>query len=107
MNDREYFQATSLSYELQAARRELAGFRSGEAYQKLRADYERVIREKDLAIKRLQDAATMYFARESKGHAGIKGTPVEAFGGILIHDHEACFYSYGSDHQECICLRER
>ncbi len=32
--------------------------------------------------------ATMYFARESKGHAGVKGTPVETFGGILIHDHE-------------------
>ncbi len=47
-------------------------------------------------------AATMYFAREHKGHAGIKDTPVEAFGGILIHDHEACFYSYGSDHQECM-----
>ena len=55
MYDREYFQATSLSYELQAARRELAGFRSGEACQKLRADYERSIREKDLAIKKLQE----------------------------------------------------
>ncbi len=54
MNDREYFQATSLSYELQDARRELAGFRSGEAYQKLRGDYEGIIREKDLAIKKLQ-----------------------------------------------------
>lgn len=51
--------------------------------------------------------ATMYFARESKGHAGIKGTPVETFGGILIHDHEACFYSYGSDHQECMVHIER
>ena len=52
-------------------------------------------------------AATMYFARESKGHAGIKDTPVENFGGILIHDHEACFYSYGSDHQECMVHIER
>ncbi len=52
-------------------------------------------------------AATMYFARESKGHAGIKETPVETFGGILIHDHEACFYSYGSDHQECMVHIER
>lgn len=51
--------------------------------------------------------ATMYFARESKGHAGIKDTPVETFGGILIHDHEACFYSYGSDHQECMVHIER
>ncbi len=54
MNDREYFQTTSLSYQLQAARRELAGFRSGEAYQKLRADYEGIIREKNLTIKKLQ-----------------------------------------------------
>ena len=52
-------------------------------------------------------AATMYFARESKGHAGVKGTPIETFGGILIHDHEACFYSYGSDHQECMVHIER
>ena len=51
--------------------------------------------------------ATMYFARESKGHAGIKDTPVESFGGILIHDHEASFYSYGSDHQECMVHIER
>ena len=54
MNDREYFLTTSLSYQLQAARRELASFRSGEAYQKLRADYEGIIREKDIAIKKLQ-----------------------------------------------------
>ena len=52
-------------------------------------------------------ADTMYFARENKGHAGIKGTPVETFGGILIHDHEACFYGYGSDHQECLVHIER
>ena len=47
-------------------------------------------------------AATMYFAREHKGHEALKQTPIETFGGILIHDHEACFYSYGSDHQECL-----
>lgn len=52
-------------------------------------------------------AATMYFAREHKGHAGVKGTPVETFGGILIHDHEACFFSYGSDHQDCLVHIER
>ena len=51
--------------------------------------------------------ATMYFARNNKGHAGITDTPVETFGGILIHDHEACFYSYGSDHQECMVHIER
>ena len=52
-------------------------------------------------------AATLYFAREKKGHAGLRGTPVETFGGILIHDHEACFYGYGSDHQECMVHIER
>ena len=52
-------------------------------------------------------AATMYFAREHKGHAGVSETPVETFGGILIHDHEACFYSYGTDHQECMVHIER
>ena len=52
-------------------------------------------------------AATMYFAREKKGHAGLRDTPVETFGGILIHDHEACFYGYGSDHQECMVHIER
>ena len=51
--------------------------------------------------------ATMYFARESKGHAAVRETPVEAFGGILIHDHEATFYSYGCDHQECMVHIER
>ena len=51
--------------------------------------------------------ATLYFARKNKGHAALKDTPVETFGGILIHDHEACFYSYGSDHQECMVHIER
>lgn len=32
MNDRQYFQATSLSYQLKAAQKKLALFRSGEAY---------------------------------------------------------------------------
>lgn len=40
MNDREYFLTTSLSYRLRAAQQELASFRSGEAYVKLRVDYE-------------------------------------------------------------------
>ena len=48
-----------------------------------------------------QDTA-MYFARESKGHEGVRGTPVESYGGILIHDHDKTYYRYGSDHQECM-----
>lgn len=54
MTNREYFQTTSLSYRLRAAERELASFRSGEAYVKLRTDYEKIIRDRDLTIKRLQ-----------------------------------------------------
>ena len=45
---------------------------------------------------------TMYFARPKKGHEGVKGTPVEDYQGILVHDHEVTFYKYGSGHQECL-----
>jgi len=44
----------------------------------------------------------MYFAREHKGHQGIKDSPVELYDGILITDHDKTFYSYGSEHQECL-----
>lgn len=54
MNDREYFLTTSLSYQLRAARQELASFRSGEAYVKLRSDYEKIIRDRDLIIRQLR-----------------------------------------------------
>lgn len=43
----------------------------------------------------------MYFARESKGHKGIEGTPIEHYHGIIVHDHDITFYSYGDKHQEC------
>lgn len=48
------------------------------------------------------DGQAMYFAREKKGHEGVKGTPVEDYQGILVHDHEATFLRYGTDHQECL-----
>lgn len=48
------------------------------------------------------DGKAMYFAREKKGHEGVKGTPVEDYQGILVHDHERTFYNYGTDHQECL-----
>lgn len=44
----------------------------------------------------------MYFARDNKGHKGIKGTPIENYVGTLVHDHDTTFYSYGSGHQECM-----
>lgn len=49
----------------------------------------------------------MYFAREKKGHEGVKGTPAEDYGGILVHDHDITFYKYGSGHQECLAHVER
>lgn len=48
------------------------------------------------------DGKVLYFAREKKGHEGVKGTPVENYQGILIHDHDKTFYNYGSGHQECL-----
>ena len=54
MNDRQYFVTTSLSYQLKAARQELSAFRPGEAYVKLRQDYEGIICDQNLTIKRLQ-----------------------------------------------------
>ena len=48
------------------------------------------------------DGKAMYFARRKKGHEGVKGTPVEDYQGILVHDHEKTFYNYGAQHQECL-----
>lgn len=47
------------------------------------------------------DGRVLYFAREHKGHEGIKGTVAEEYQGILVHDHDKSFYSYGGQHQEC------
>lgn len=44
----------------------------------------------------------LYFAREKKGHEGVKGTVIEDYQGILVHDHESTFYNYGTNHQECL-----
>ena len=48
------------------------------------------------------DGKALYFAREKKGHNGVKGTVTEDYQGILIHDHDKTFYHYGADHQECL-----
>lgn len=47
-------------------------------------------------------AQVMFLAREHKGHEGVKGTPAEDYQGIIVHDHDKTFYSYGSGHQECL-----
>ncbi|MCL2374522.1 MAG: transposase [Treponema sp.] len=44
----------------------------------------------------------MYFAREHKGHEGVKGTPVEDYQNDIAHDHDVTFYNYGNKHQECL-----
>lgn len=46
--------------------------------------------------------AALYIGREKKGHAGVRGTPLEDYVGTVVHDHDKTFYSYGSGHQECI-----
>lgn len=43
----------------------------------------------------------LFIPRESKGHKGIIGTPLEKYVGTIIHDHDTTFYSYGTSHQEC------
>ena len=48
------------------------------------------------------DGKALYFARAKKGHEGVKGTVAEDYQGILVHDHDITFYSYGTDHQECL-----
>jgi hypothetical protein len=48
------------------------------------------------------DTYVLYFAREHKGHKGVEGTPAQFYYGILVHDHESTFYSYGDGHQECL-----
>jgi len=44
----------------------------------------------------------MFYALEKKGHDGVKGTVLEHYQGVLIHDHDRTFYSYGKLHQECL-----
>ena len=48
------------------------------------------------------DGGVLYFARDKKGHDGIKGTVVEDYQGTLVHDHDVTFYKYGTGHQECL-----
>ena len=47
-------------------------------------------------------AAILYYAREHKGHEGIRGSPAEDFQNTFVHDHDRTFYAYGRFHQECL-----
>ena len=48
------------------------------------------------------DGKALYFARRKKGHKGVAGTPAQDYDGTIVQDHEATFYKYGTDHQECL-----
>jgi len=48
------------------------------------------------------DGNVLYFAKEHKGHEGVKDTPLEEYQHSVIHDHDKTFYNYGGDHQECL-----
>jgi hypothetical protein len=43
----------------------------------------------------------LYAFRDAKGDTGFKGTPVEYFLNVLVHDHDKTSYHYGGAHQEC------
>ncbi len=49
----------------------------------------------------------LYFAREKKGHEGVKGTVTEDFRGFWYTIMKLLFYRYGSAHQECLAHVER
>lgn len=54
MDDRQYFRTTSLAYQLRATQRGLASFRSGEAYVRMRSEYENTIRNQNITIRKLR-----------------------------------------------------
>ena len=48
------------------------------------------------------DDAAVFSANRTKGHAAIKGSPLEAApDATLVHDHDTSYYSYGAAHAEC------
>lgn len=44
----------------------------------------------------------LYQHLDHKGHAGLEKTPVKSAEGIIVHDHDRSYYSYGTGHQECL-----
>ena len=73
MNNHQYFRITSLSYRLRAALRELASFRSGEAYTKLRTDYENIIRGLNATIDKVrQERDSLSIANKKLQGSGWK-----------------------------------
>ncbi len=39
---------------------------------------------------------------DHKGHDGLSKTPIKNCEGVIVHDHDKSYYSYGSGHQECL-----
>lgn len=72
----------------------------------MNADFTSVpMNGKRIQILVCADATTgtaLYFAKEHKGHEGVKETPIEDYQGIIVQDHDTTFYKYGSNHQECL-----
>lgn len=50
--------------------------------------------------------AVLYLGREKKGHAGIKGTPLESYVGTLVHDHDRTFYTWIFERQQPSSVKE-
>lgn len=44
----------------------------------------------------------LYQHLDHKGHDGLEQTPVKNAEGIIVHDHDMSYYSYGAGHQECL-----
>ena len=49
-----------------------------------------------------ETGASLFVARDHKGHQGVLGTPLEHYVGTLVHDHDTTFYRYALKHQECM-----
>ena len=48
--------------------------------------------------------AAVFRASDTKGHAGIKGSPLEdAPDATVVSDHDTTYHSYGGRHAECNC----
>lgn len=111
----DFEEYTALQYRYRAVRREPEAFRSGETYRSMQKEYPAPASFHGYGTAAVQNGksaqvlvpaspsagAALYTGREKKGHAGIKGTPLENYAGTVVHDHDITFYSYGTGHQEC------
>ena len=58
--------------------------------------------KKNYVLVTATPVGVMFFARKTKGHKGIKDSPLDGYQGIVTHDHDKSFYKYGRAHQECL-----